>query len=281
MRHSTVSCLILVCNILISSQNGSIWDKKRQQRHPCINSVPLLPFHWGIRVSLDKTDTCISIGEYKLKLALQKWCCCQALPELSPSLWLILIGCRFGFFFRVYFGLGWGIFGCWVFCVCVLLFYAVGGFLVGWLVVVFCCVFLLVVFQDYQLPGVSQAVLTLCILFLQNWYKANRAEKVLLQGDGKATAPLIHPQMLTAWRRGNRGSCPSGGKKGTACAVTSASPDREIFPFTSVMDKLDPKILMCLRIPRIPTLPFHRGHQQSKLSPLVQNLFTLNNYKDL
>lgn len=48
MRHSTVSCLILVCNILISSQNGSIWDKKRQQWHPCINSVSMLPFHWGI-----------------------------------------------------------------------------------------------------------------------------------------------------------------------------------------------------------------------------------------
>lgn len=111
--------------------------------------------------------------------------------------------------------------------------------------------------------------------------KANRAEQLLLHGDGEATAPLNHPQMLTAWRRGNRGSCPFGGKKRTVCDVTSASPDREILPFIPGMDKLDPKVLMCLRIPRIPTLPFHRDHQQSKLSPLVQNLFTLNNYKDL
>lgn len=57
--------------------------------------------------------------------------------------------------------------------------------------------------------------------------------------------------------------------------------EREIFPFISVMDKLDPKVLMSLRITKIPTLPFHRGHQQSRLSPVVQNLFTLNNYKDL
>lgn len=154
------------------------------------------------------------------------------------------------------------------------------GFL-GWLVVVFGCGFLLVAFQNYQLPGVSQAVLTLCILFLQNCYKANRGEKVLVQVDGEKTAPLIHPQMLTAWRRGNTGSCPFGGKKRRACDVTWAFPDREIFPFISVMDKLDPKVLMCLRTPRIPTLPFHRDHQQSKQSPLVQNLFTPNNYKDL
>lgn len=52
---STVSYLILMCNILISSQNGSIWDLKRQRWHPCINSVPVLPFHWEIRVSPDKT----------------------------------------------------------------------------------------------------------------------------------------------------------------------------------------------------------------------------------
>lgn len=104
------------------------------------------------------------------------------------------------------------------------------------------------------------------ILFLDNWQKVNRGEKVLSQGDQESncTFNFTHRGLLIG-EEGAEGPVPWGIRRA----------QRECYPVLHqteievLMGKLDPKLFMCLRISKIPTLAFHRVHQQPKLSAVV------------
>lgn len=138
--------------------------------------------------------------------------------SLVSSLSLILTGIRFGLFFGVGFGLGWGDFWvCSFLCVCT--FVLCWGFLLC----VFCWWWSKII--SSQVSGRLCSLHASCSCMTDT--EPTGEKKSCYRLIWEATAPSIHLQMVTAWRTGNRGSCPSGDKKRTACDVTSACPDRK------------------------------------------------------